>query len=83
MGLGMAAAVLLDAFVIRMLIVPAIMHRIGAANWWLPRWLDRVLPHLTVEGDESLRDAQPQTTSVDPLVGPPHNEPVAVGVSDA
>ena len=83
MGLGMAAAVLLDAFVIRMLIVPAIMHRIGAANWWLPRWLDRVLPHLSVEGDESLRDAQPQTTSAAPLVGPAHNEPVTVGVSDA
>ena len=51
LGLGMAAAVLLDALVIRMLIVPAIMHRIGRANWWLPRWLDRALPHLTVEGD--------------------------------
>lgn len=50
MGLGMASAVLLDAFVIRMLIVPAVMHRIGRANWWLPGWLDRVLPVVTVEG---------------------------------
>jgi len=50
MGLGMASAVLLDAFLIRMLIVPAVMHRIGPANWWLPRWLDRALPHLSVEG---------------------------------
>ena len=50
MGLGMASAVLLDAFVIRMLLVPAIMHRIGSANWWLPRWLDRSLPVLSVEG---------------------------------
>ncbi|HYO85737.1 MAG TPA: MMPL family transporter [Dermatophilaceae bacterium] len=50
MGLGMASAVLLDAFVIRMLIVPAVMYRIGPANWWLPRWLDRVLPAVTVEG---------------------------------
>ncbi len=50
MGLGMAAAVLLDAFVIRMLIVPALMHRLGRANWWLPAWLDRVLPHLSIEG---------------------------------
>ena len=54
LGLGMATAVLLDAFVIRMLIVPAAMHRIGAANWWLPGWLDRVLPHLSVEGDEAV-----------------------------
>ncbi|MHB1065487.1 MAG: MMPL family transporter, partial [Georgenia sp.] len=50
MGLGMASAVLLDAFVIRMLIVPALMHRLGRANWWLPGWLDRALPHLSVEG---------------------------------
>ena len=50
MGLGMAAAVLLDAFVIRMLIVPALMHRLGRANWWLPAWLDRILPHLSIEG---------------------------------
>lgn len=52
MGLGMASAVLLDAFIIRMLIVPAVMHKIGPANWWLPRWLDRALPHLSVEGSD-------------------------------
>lgn len=50
MGLGMAAAVLLDAFVIRLLIVPALMQRLGRANWWLPGWMDRVLPHLSIEG---------------------------------
>lgn len=50
LGLGMASAVLMDAFVIRMLIVPAIMHKIGPANWWMPRWLDRILPHLSIEG---------------------------------
>jgi len=52
LGLGMASAVLMDAFVIRMLIVPAIMHKIGPANWWMPRWLDRILPHLSIEGDD-------------------------------
>ncbi|PKQ18659.1 MAG: hypothetical protein CVT68_02250 [Actinobacteria bacterium HGW-Actinobacteria-8] len=50
LGLGMASAVLLDAFIIRMLIVPAVMHRIGSANWWMPRWLDRILPHMSIEG---------------------------------
>jgi RND superfamily putative drug exporter len=55
LGLGMASAVLLDAFIIRMLIVPALMHLIGPANWWLPRWLDRVLPHLSIEGGEPAR----------------------------
>ena len=59
MGLGMAAAVLLDAFVIRMVIVPALMHRIGPASWWLPRWLDRLLPHLSVEGEGAVIDHAP------------------------
>ena len=48
-GLGMAAAVLLDAFLLRTLLVPALMHLAGGANWWLPGWLDRVLPHLSIE----------------------------------
>ncbi|MGW8888712.1 MMPL family transporter [Streptomyces sp. NPDC055749] len=49
-GLGLAVAVLLDVLVLRMVLVPALMHRFGKANWWLPRWLDKVLPHLSVEG---------------------------------
>jgi putative drug exporter of the RND superfamily len=49
-GVGMAAAILVDATVVRMLLVPAIMHLLGRANWWLPRWLDRRLPQLHVEG---------------------------------
>lgn len=70
MGLGMAAAVLLDAFLIRMLVVPALMQRLGRANWWLPGWLDRVLPHLGVEGP-----------SVVPAVtDDPDDEPVPVAV---
>jgi RND superfamily putative drug exporter len=48
-GLGFAAAIFIDAFVIRTVLVPSIMHVIGPANWWLPRWLDRVLPRLNVE----------------------------------
>ena len=50
-GIGLAAAVALDAFVLRMLLVPSIMQMFGKANWWLPSWLDRILPHLSVEGD--------------------------------
>jgi RND superfamily putative drug exporter len=49
-GIGLAAAVLLDAMVVRTVLVPAIMHLFGRANWWLPRWMDRVLPRLHVEG---------------------------------
>jgi RND superfamily putative drug exporter len=49
-GLGMAVAVLLDATVIRMLLVPATMQVLGARNWWMPRWLDRLVPRLSAEG---------------------------------
>jgi putative drug exporter of the RND superfamily len=48
-GLGLAVAVLLDATLIRMLLVPATMELLGARNWWMPRWLDRLLPRLGAE----------------------------------
>jgi RND superfamily putative drug exporter len=48
-GVGLAAAVALDAFVIRTMLVPAVMRVLGNANWWLPGWLDKRLPHLAVE----------------------------------
>jgi RND superfamily putative drug exporter len=48
-GIGLAAAVLLDAFILRTVLVPAAMHLLGRANWWLPGWLDRILPHVSVE----------------------------------
>lgn len=49
LGIGMAAAILLDATVVRMVLVPATMSLLGDWNWWVPRWLDRVLPHLRAE----------------------------------
>ena len=51
-GFGLAFSVLVDALLIRSLLVPALMHLIGSVNWTLPRWLDRVLPRLAVEGAE-------------------------------
>ncbi|MFE0106252.1 MMPL family transporter [Streptomyces sp. NPDC059009] len=51
-GIGLAAAVALDAFVLRTLLVPALMHLLGGANWWLPRRLDRWLPRLSIEPPE-------------------------------
>ncbi|MHB1536453.1 MAG: MMPL family transporter, partial [Acidimicrobiales bacterium] len=48
-GIGFAFAILIDAFLIRTVLVPSLMHQFGAANWWLPGWLDRLLPHLNVE----------------------------------
>jgi len=51
MGVGLAAAILLDATIVRMLLVPATMELLGDRNWWLPRWLDRLLPTIDVEGE--------------------------------
>jgi putative drug exporter of the RND superfamily len=50
MGLGLAVAVAIDATIVRIVLVPATMELLGNANWWLPRWLDRILPHLAVDG---------------------------------
>jgi RND superfamily putative drug exporter len=49
-GIGMASAIFIDATVVRMLLVPAVMYILGQSNWWLPAWLDTRLPHLHVEG---------------------------------
>ncbi|BFV60807.1 MMPL family transporter [Kitasatospora sp. CMC57] len=49
-GVGMGSAILIDATLVRLLLVPAVMHLLGRGNWWLPAWLDRRLPQLHVEG---------------------------------
>ncbi|GID32531.1 membrane protein [Paractinoplanes brasiliensis] len=58
-GLGLAVAVFLDAFVVRLTLVPAVLQLLGERAWWLPRWLGRVLPRVDVEG-EALNGAQPE-----------------------
>ena len=50
MGFALAAAVLFDAFIVRMTIVPAVMFMLGEKTWYLPKWLDKILPHVDVEG---------------------------------
>jgi putative drug exporter of the RND superfamily len=56
-GFGLASAVLLDAFVVRMAIVPAVLALLGDKAWWLPKWLDRILPRVDVEGEALTRGA--------------------------
>ncbi|MCX4825335.1 MMPL family transporter [Streptomyces sp. NBC_01142] len=51
LGLGLAVSVLIDATVVRLLLVPAVMTLLGSAAWWTPRWLDRILPHVDTEGE--------------------------------
>ena len=55
-GVGLATAVLIDATIVRMVLVPSTMALLGNANWWLPGWLDRLLPHVDVEGDALIAD---------------------------
>ena len=49
-GIGLATAIFVDATIVRLILVPATMELLGDRNWWLPRWLDRLLPHVNVEG---------------------------------
>ena len=51
-GIGLGGAVLMDAFILRTVLVPALMHFFGDANWWMPKWLDRIVPHVAVEATE-------------------------------
>jgi putative drug exporter of the RND superfamily len=62
-GLGLATAVLVDATVVRMVLVPATMELLGDRNWWLPRWLERLLPHLDVESDIAAPPSAPAPTA--------------------
>ena len=71
-GLGLAAAVLLDAFILRNFLVPALMHLAGRANWWLPGWLDRILPHLSIE---------PVAEPPAPPIPLPASEPIGAGAA--
>ena len=48
-GLALAVGVLVDALVVRMILVPAALELLGEASWWIPRWLDRILPNITIE----------------------------------
>lgn len=59
-GIALASAVIIDAFLIRLVLVPAIMSMLGKANWWLPGWLNRVLPKITIEpGEDEVVDDEP------------------------
>ena len=63
-GLGLSTAIVLDATIVRMVMVPATMALLGRANWWLPGWLDRQLPQVSTEGADAPRQPEPA------LVGP-------------
>jgi RND superfamily putative drug exporter len=68
-GIGMASAIFIDATVVRLLLVPAVMHILGRANWWLPSGLGRYLPHLHVEGRPELHLPAPQAVPARAVAG--------------
>ncbi|WP_181361412.1 MMPL family transporter [Streptomyces sp. A244] len=69
-GFGLASAVLFDAFVVRMAIVPAVLALLGDKAWWLPKWLDRALPRVDVEGEALSRPEREQTPDTAPDLEP-------------
>ena len=76
-GLGLALGVLVDAFVVRLLIIPAVMHLLGSAAWWIPKWLDRILPNVDVEG-ASLERSHPSVVAENEPRPEPEAEKAAV-----
>jgi putative drug exporter of the RND superfamily len=58
-GIGLAAAIFLDATIVRMVLVPAVMQLLGTRNWWIPAWLERALPKIEVERDPAVAESRP------------------------
>jgi len=69
-ALGLAAGIAIDAFLVRMTLIPAVMTLLADKAWWIPRWIDRILPHIDIEGDAVRREIEyadwpePETTAV-------------------
>ena len=76
-GLGLATAILMDATIVRTVLVPATMELLGDRNWWFPAWLDRLLPEVAVEG----RAGGPPDVA-GPRAGEPEGEPVVIDLTD-
>jgi RND superfamily putative drug exporter len=68
MGMGLAIAILLDATIVRMVLVPSTMELLGDKNWWLPHWLDRILPTLNVEGTTAIPPSAEEDDDREPVL---------------
>ena len=78
-GLGLATAIFVDATIVRMVLVPATMKLMGDANWWIPSWLDRLLPTIGIEGETRLPEPQMQADlETDPVAAEAEQELVSV-----
>ena len=63
-GVALSTAVLLDAFVVRLILIPSLMTIFGTANWWLPGSLSRLLPHISVESEEDIEAGDEEITDI-------------------
>jgi RND superfamily putative drug exporter len=68
MGVGFASAIFIDAFIIRLLLLPAVMHLAGPAMWWMPAWLEQRLPHLHIERPDEPASAEAAETERERVV---------------
>lgn len=59
MGFALAASIIFDAFIVRMVLIPSVLYLLGEKAWWLPAWLDRILPNVDIEGESLERDSAP------------------------
>jgi putative drug exporter of the RND superfamily len=75
-GVGLAVAIAIDSTVVRCLLVPAVMVLFGKKAWWMPKWLDRIVPHVSIEGEEffARRDAALAAAAAAPPPGPPASD---------
>lgn len=73
-GVALSTAIIFDAFVIRLVLVPSLMAIFGKANWWLPGWLDKIIPHFEIETDEG-------SDEIDDIEGGDTDEPSKVGAT--
>ena len=69
-GMGLAVAIFIDATVVRMVLVPATMELLGDTNWWIPKWLDRLLPNIHIEGEEEVVEDVLDDMATDPSKEP-------------
>jgi putative drug exporter of the RND superfamily len=74
-GLGLAVAIFVDATLVRLVLVPATMELLGDTNWWLPKWVDRLLPHISLE---EIPPSESPSSPTSPSPAPPSNPEPAI-----
>ena len=81
-GLGLGLAILIDVLVVRLLIAPAVVTLLGDHAWWLPRWLDRILPNVSLEGHLVQGLDEPAQTADDDDRGEPRGGGLQLGLAE-